>query len=499
MVKESLYDLVQSMTMSEKRHFKIFSSKHVIGQKNDYIGLFDALSKQKTYDEVSLKKAPFVKNLPAEKNYLYHLVLRSLNVFHDSSSPKNQVYGLLKSIEVLYHKGLYPQALKMVNKAKKIAEQNELFVQSLAIGELEIELLSKQFQYSEASKQIEESKRLIQQLENFSTLQKVTTDSYEARLEIGTSRSHEDSKKLKSYLTKDGVGKPNFPLTKRAEMYQLGLNLTHAYFVGDEKLTLDLTEKMTALYEDNPHLISYSTIGYVSSLYNLHNAYVGAKKPNQAEKVLLKLEDCKDKYGIPTSNNIGARVFFYSTNIRLTQYLKKDQYDLAKSLIDSFDKNVDKFTPRIGKPQLYEFYFLRAKYHFVSGEYRKALRFSNMILNDLKFKVRADLLSVVRLLNLLIHYELKNDFTLDYIAKNTFSYLRKKKRLFKVEDELIKFITNHHKANNLKEQIADLKQLEREMRGFKKDQFELSPFSLFDFEMWAKAKIAERSIYSYGK
>ena len=37
MVKYALFELVQSMTMSEKRYFKIYSSKHVIGQSNDYV------------------------------------------------------------------------------------------------------------------------------------------------------------------------------------------------------------------------------------------------------------------------------------------------------------------------------------------------------------------------------------------------------------------------------------------------------------------------------
>lgn len=499
MVKEALFDLIHSMTMSEKRHFKIFSSKHVIGGKNDYVLLFDAIAAQESYDDEALKKAPFVKNLPAEKNYLYRLVLRSLNLFHDESSSKNKVYSLLKSVEVLYHKGLYAQALKLVRKARKIAELNELFVQELAIHELEVELLSKQFRYEEASELITAAKLRVEQLENFNMLQRITTDCYRTRLEIGTSRSEEDTRRLRKYLNEGGVGQKDYPKTKRAEMYQLGLNLTYYYFVGDRQKTLKLTEKMTNLYEQNPHLIEYSTIGYVSSLYNLHNAYQVAGRMSDADRLLDKLESCRDNYGIPTSDNIGARVFFYSTNIRLDKYLKEDRYDEAGKLIDSFDKDVRRFTPRIGKPQLYEFYFLMAKYAFVTSDFKKALRFTNAILNDLKFTVRADLLSAVRLLNLLIHFELKNDFTLDYLAKNTVSFLKRKKRLFKVEGELIRFMLNHHKANSTTEQIDDLKQLEREMRQLKKDKYEASPFNHFDFEYWAKAKIEERSLYSYGR
>ena len=116
------------------------------------------------------------------------------------------------------------------------------------------------------------------------------------------------------------------------------------------------------------------------------------------------------------------------------------------------------------------------------------MRQTNEILNDLRFKVRADLLSATRLLNLLIHYELKNDFTIEYLAKNTLSYLRKKDRLFKVEDELIRFILNHQKVQNMQDKVADLKQLSNELNKYKDHQFEGRPFGYFDFHSWAENK-----------
>ena len=489
MVKEALYDLIHSMTMSEKRYFKIYSSKHVIGAKNDYIELFDVISKQTVFNDDELKNNTFVKNLSAEKNYLYRLVLKGLNAFHDDSSAKNKIYSYLKSMEILFHKGLYGQALKLANKARKIAQDNELFVQELVVNELEVELMSKQFEYHQASKSIDVAEELAKKMSNFNLYQKVTTDSYAARLEIGTSRSEEDTRRLQQFLRIENEGETNYPVTKRAEMYQLGLHLTYYYFVGDEKKTLTLTEKMTQLYESNPFLIEYSTIGYVSSLYNLHNAYQNSGRLTDADNVLHRLEDCKLKYGIPTSDNIGARVFFYSTNIRLTNYLKQNRIQESGEVIANSEKELKRFLGHIGKPQLYEYYFLVAKHSFISLDFRRALRFTNLILNDLKFKVRADLLSAVRLLNLLIHYELRNDFTIDYMAKNTLSYLKKKHRLFQVEEELIRFILNHHKAEDFVQQIADLKQLNTEMRRYKQDQFEGRPFDYFDFQEWATFKL----------
>ena len=89
MSSHTLYDLISSMTMSEKRYFKLFSSRHVIGDSNDYIHLFNAIDKQKVYSEDKLRKASFVKNLSQEKNYLYRLVLKSLNAYHSNEAAQD--------------------------------------------------------------------------------------------------------------------------------------------------------------------------------------------------------------------------------------------------------------------------------------------------------------------------------------------------------------------------------------------------------------------------
>ena len=71
MKKEPLFDLIQSLTMSEKRFFKIFSQRHIIGEVNQYLLMFDFIDKTPEVNNEILLKQSFVKNLSAEKNYLY--------------------------------------------------------------------------------------------------------------------------------------------------------------------------------------------------------------------------------------------------------------------------------------------------------------------------------------------------------------------------------------------------------------------------------------------
>ena len=53
---DQLHKLIKSLSKPEKRYFKVFSSRHIIGDENNYQTLFDAIDKQEEYDEEKLMK-----------------------------------------------------------------------------------------------------------------------------------------------------------------------------------------------------------------------------------------------------------------------------------------------------------------------------------------------------------------------------------------------------------------------------------------------------------
>ena len=74
-VNQALYDLVQSMTKSEKRYFKLISTRHTIGEENNYIRIFDYLDKSSAYNEDDLfkyfKNESFLNRFSITKKRLY--------------------------------------------------------------------------------------------------------------------------------------------------------------------------------------------------------------------------------------------------------------------------------------------------------------------------------------------------------------------------------------------------------------------------------------------
>src|SRR5688572_453004 len=126
---DHLFRLIKSLTTAEKRYFKIFASRHTIGEKNEYVNVFDAIDKQDKYNESSLitlfKNSTFGHSPAIAKNRLYETVLKSLHAFHADSSIDVELQRLMHSTEILFKKSLYDDSRKTLLRARKIAIKYE--------------------------------------------------------------------------------------------------------------------------------------------------------------------------------------------------------------------------------------------------------------------------------------------------------------------------------------------------------------------------------------
>ena len=146
-----LFDLIKSLTKSEKRFFKLSSSLQS-GDKN-YLKIFDTIEKQEIYDEDAIKDAykneTFIKHFPSEKNHLYKLILKSLRSYHSDNSASSQLKQEIKNIELLFRKALFKECGKFLKRAKKIAYKNEKFYYLIDLIAWEKMLLAEAFEAGE--------------------------------------------------------------------------------------------------------------------------------------------------------------------------------------------------------------------------------------------------------------------------------------------------------------------------------------------------------------
>lgn len=125
---DSLHRLITSLHRTEKGYVKKYCSRHVLGDGNDYLRLFDAVDAMDEYDERRLKESlcdsPMVKRLPSVKNYLFQQILEAMRAYHAAKSAERQIVELLVDADFLWEKALYDLAYKRVVKAKDLAERH---------------------------------------------------------------------------------------------------------------------------------------------------------------------------------------------------------------------------------------------------------------------------------------------------------------------------------------------------------------------------------------
>ena len=124
---DNLFKLVKSLSKSEKGYFKKYANFHVRNEQNNYTKIFDAIDNQKEYEEKKLlqkfRTERFINQFAVAKNYLYDMILESLEAYHKNST--TEIRSILNRIEILVDKGLHSQAKKLLKKAKEMAITNE--------------------------------------------------------------------------------------------------------------------------------------------------------------------------------------------------------------------------------------------------------------------------------------------------------------------------------------------------------------------------------------
>jgi len=137
---ESLFKLIKSLTKADKRNFKLYAKRVQGDESLKFIQLFDVLDKMSRFDESKiLERLDQVKKnqLSNLKRHLYSQILISLRMISINRIKSIEIRENIDFAHILYSKGLYLQGLKILQRAKKISEKEELDILTLEIIEFQ--------------------------------------------------------------------------------------------------------------------------------------------------------------------------------------------------------------------------------------------------------------------------------------------------------------------------------------------------------------------------
>lgn len=499
MAKNSkVFDLIKHMNMSEKRYFKLFAEKHVIGSQNNYVLLFNTLDKEQfEIDSLIItrleKKGYNCQYLSADKNYLYGLILKSLASYHNNRTKHIQIKELLIQIEILYQKGLFFQSLKLAEKAQSIAESTEA---NILLGEVLVWIRKNVGALNGPEDSLQTVNSSIDNLE----LIRVKQQYHALYLEVATlrtklfrARSTEDLKALEELmknplLAKKSTIKDNLCLIRYHQIYAqyYFIKTNHEKEYEHAKKALEIAENSSFYVSEFPfdYLAMYSRLLSITKFIDKDNydVVLDRFRKIKADKHII----CKDRFNF--------QLFNYSTMSELAYCIYNGQWERGLGIIPDARNQIKKYEIYLERSSILTFLYLFAYINLATGRYREALKDVNVILNEFKIKDRPDLFHFSRILNLVIHFELQNVSLIPYIYKSTENYFKKRNSSYPTEVLLLDFfkkVTEDKDEKKLQNELKEIKDLLAKSPEVQKDK-EVKLY--FDIDKWIDSKLKNCTI-----
>ncbi|MFZ4106421.1 hypothetical protein [Flavobacterium sp.] len=433
-----LFVVINSMTMNEKRYFKVFSNRHIIGGQNKYVLLFNIFQKIKLFDEKaiieSLEEHKYsLKFISSDMNYLKKMILKSLNEFHSEKTFDIKIKQQLISIEILFYKGLYQECLELIKKAKKI----KLFNES---NYLMLELLNWQKKctgYSLGLIKAIEVNSCIESCFNQIKIDKEITDiyynSYLHKNNLGKINQEKIISDFEKLLNNEALLNVKHLDSVRLTVFYNLIYSNYYHVKRDFKNELDYLYKALSCFDINEEYRFENPLDYISISIRV----IEIKKIGPSNDFYFEVQKLRNFDAILDLQKevIQERIFLFTNQAELEHFLYVNQFDDAILVLENIFLAIKTSKYNIEPYYYIKIYYLIASINCVKGDFSSGLKFINIIINEFKFTDRPIVFVRAEFLNIIIHYELKNydlviraigNIKIKYKAKYEFNYFEKK-------------------------------------------------------------------------
>jgi len=493
-----LFNLIKSLSKSEKRFFKLSSSLQS-GEKN-YLKLFDYIEKQPSYNEEKLKSTfkgeVFIKHLPSEKNHLYKLILKSLRMYYSEQSVGSILSQDIKNIEILYKKALYKECEKFVSRSKNTARKFEKFYYWYELINWEKKLIESSYESGVFSINIddlvEEEEMVVAKLRNLAEYMVLYAKINLIFRSGGFTRSTEEEERVAEIANNHLIKGKNTALSSDAASvcyYIKGLCAATTRNYSDSFKFFNRTKE---ILDDNPEVKLESSKRYVLAQFHLLRCYIDSNNFEKAEDLINEIRSLKNLKGFKTID-ISVQIFSNSYVLELVLLNKQGKFSESVQLVSTIDKEQKLLKGNLTKEMEIVLKYNKAYSYFGSGDFKTALQYINDVLNDNESMLRQDIYSFSRLMNLIIHFELENYDFLEYVIRSTNRYLSKQEREYKIEMLCIKHIRKLSKVNIEANQIEIFEKMKEEVNGLLQDHHERVILEYFDLFSWIDSKLKKKT------
>jgi len=339
---EKLYWLVNSMTRNEKRYFTQHTNLYSSTKKPDYLVLFDLISKHKDSNLEELKESVKQQNLEylsLKMKYLYTTILKVLTNYKKSTNKLIKLHDQFQQVLILEGKGLLEDALVLLQKIKKVAEETENYPFLYQTTQKEMEVLTLLSHGRPSPELFEHSLNRIKMFDIIQNMNNYQRLSHKIEIIINGAESEEDLQEKATQFQENQVllSDPKQALSKMALAKYYHLYSVIYYLKKEYEKMFISTEKAINLIE-----IEIFSPTFIFNLFqNYFVAYIHSPQRNIQEfpkylTQLAQLEFGEEQYAaIQNTLLIGFQIEYF---LRFKQPSVQEVENLLKAFENFYKK-----------------------------------------------------------------------------------------------------------------------------------------------------------------
>ena len=496
--KDALFVLVKSLSKSEKRQFKLYVGRLGVNTDAKFIALFNLMDKMKEYKEKTILASGIVKKsqLSNLKAHLYKQVLISLRLNPVNQNIRVQIREQLDFATILYQKGLYKQSLKILDKAKGIAIDNEEKNIAYEIVELEKIIETQYITRSipdRANELAIQAKELSAHNVMTSKLSNLSLQLYGWMLKVGYAKSDDDLNQVKAYFEKQ-LPKHNIEdLGFREKLWLYKAHLWYSFLTQDFLSCYKYASKWVDLFYEYKEMIYLNPVFFLKGNHYLLESLFFVKYSSQFKEVLDRMESMVESKDFPKNDNIASLAFLYINSNKLNLHFMEGTFEKALYLVKIIEYGIAKHKDRIDEHHIMLLYYKIGCLYFSIGDNKTCIQYLKRIITNKNLKMREDLMCFARVLSLVAHYEAGMDYHLEIQLKSTYKFLLKMDDLHEVQKEMIKFLRN---LGNIypSELRNEFQKLHTELKKYEDHPYEKRAFLYLDVISWLESHLENKPV-----
>jgi hypothetical protein len=494
--EDGLFFLIDSLSPSEKRYFRLFAKRHVLGAQNEYLAVFDGIDKQfegGVYDErlltQYLRKAGYRTVLRAAKNYLQMMILRSMRQFNEESNVSRSLQSRLMDIDFLLEKGQTSKAMALLRKAKRVALLYHKYMALLSLLHAERRILRlQQTRNSLASiEKIEKDEdQALARIRDESNLRRLHDRTFlliRGEMQARVKKEEAIEKLARHPLLNESHATKSFDM----ELLRLLTLSDLALLRGNTKHSRAALYKLICLYDDHPHQFRDEPLRYINILNNYLNSCFQLQRFDEFPGLLRRMKQLGSH-----SREARFQVFRNGLFLEMLYLLNTRQLKACLELVPQITAGLKAFERKLPVARMLSFLYNLITLFFFNEQYSDALRWLNRLRERDYPDVRRDIQHAARLFQWVLLFELGKFDLLDATLRNSIRFFKQYKRMNQFETLLANLFADLLNEADSRKQKTIFKNGKEK---FNEAEAELKNELFFEeVQLWLESRVSGKSL-----